>query len=116
MFFVRAATASSPKKKWIGAAAKHHGNDAEYPRMSGVLYTQFSLQRAGERVILGQVDTYQHCSKQITIVKRTKKEMSEYMRELGRKGGLKTAKKGKDYMSKLGRKGYEALSRKKTSN
>ena len=35
--------------------------------------------------------------------------MSEYMRNLGRKGGLKTAEKGKEYMSQLGKKGYESL-------
>lgn len=45
----------------------------------------------------------------------SKKEMSEYMRSLGRKGGLATAKKGKKYMQDLGRKGYEALVQKKTS-
>lgn len=47
--------------------------------------------------------------------KKTKAEMSEYMRNLGRKGGKKTAAKGKDYMAKLGKKGYEALAKKKSS-
>lgn len=41
--------------------------------------------------------------------------MSEYMRNLGRKGGLKTAAKGKQYMSKLGKKGFEALAKKQSS-
>ena len=44
---------------------------------------------------------------------KAKKEMSEYMRKLGRKGGKATvAKKGSEYMRKLGRKGYKALVRK----
>lgn len=46
--------------------------------------------------------------------KKTKTELSEYMRNLGRKGGLTTAKKGKEYMSQLGKKGFESLKRNKT--
>lgn len=42
--------------------------------------------------------------------------MSEYMRNLGRKGGKKTAERGKDYFSKIGKKGYEALAKKKKSS
>lgn len=45
-------------------------------------------------------------------MKKSKKAISEYMRQLGRKGGKATAKKGSDYMRKLGRKGYKALVRK----
>lgn len=37
------------------------------------------------------------------------------MRNLGRKGGLKTAQKGKKYMSDLGRKGYESLAKKRST-
>ena len=54
-------------------------------------------------------------SKIIVSTKQKKKDCSEYMRELGRKGGKATAKKGKKYMSELGRKGYEALARKQNS-
>jgi len=52
-------------------------------------------------------------SKNIVATKIKKKDMSAYMKALGRKGGLKTAQKGKAYMSKLGKKGYEALTKKK---
>lgn len=47
--------------------------------------------------------------------KKTKAELSEHMRQIGKKGGLKTASKGSDYMSKIGRKGYDALAKKKGS-
>jgi general stress protein YciG len=36
------------------------------------------------------------------------KNVSAYMRAIGKKGGESTAKKGKKYMSKIGKKGYEA--------
>ena len=42
--------------------------------------------------------------------------MSEYMRNLGRRGGLKTAEKGREYMSELGRKGYQSLAKKQKSS
>lgn len=48
--------------------------------------------------------------------KKSKKAASEYMRELGRKGGKKTAQRGSAYMSRLGRKGYEALIRNKAGS
>lgn len=40
----------------------------------------------------------------------TKKERSEYMRMLGKKGGKATSKKhGKEHYKKIGRKGQKAL-------
>jgi len=41
--------------------------------------------------------------------------MSEYMSNLGRKGGKKTAERGKEYFSKIGKKGYDSLAKKKSS-
>lgn len=47
--------------------------------------------------------------------KEQKNKTSEYMRQLGRKGGQATAKKhGKEYMSQLGKKGFEALAKKQS--
>ncbi len=51
----------------------------------------------------------------IVSKEKTNKKTSEYMRELGRKGGKATAKRGKEYFSKIGRKGFEALAKKKSS-
>lgn len=51
----------------------------------------------------------------VSTKKKTNKKTSEYMRELGRKGGKATAKRGKEYFSKIGKKGYEALAKKKRS-
>ena len=52
---------------------------------------------------------------QIIVIekKKTKKQLSEHMKEIGRKGGLTTAKKGKEYMSQLGKKGFQALAKNK---
>lgn len=47
--------------------------------------------------------------------KKTKKELSEHMREIGRKGGKATAAKGKDYMSCIGKRGQQALVKKVSS-
>ena len=44
--------------------------------------------------------------------KKTKKEMSEHMRSIGKKGGLQTASKGRDYMSSIGKRGQKALAKK----
>jgi len=38
--------------------------------------------------------------------------MSEHMRTIGQKGGLKTASKGKEYMSSIGKRGQQALAKK----
>jgi len=51
------------------------------------------------------------------VSKEQKTKTSEYMRQLGRKGGTATAQKhGKEYMSQLGKKGFEALAKKQNSS
>lgn len=60
----------------------------------------------------GRYNSYKSQAIYIVTQKAKKKDMSEYMKSLGRKGGLKTAQKGKDYMSTLGKKGYAALTKK----
>jgi len=44
--------------------------------------------------------------------KKSKKEVSEHMRKIGREGGLKTAAKGKEYMASIGKRGQQALMKK----